>query len=94
MNAPRSIGLLDEAIAKVRPILVEGPNPAAARIRLLWAAAKHARGFAAQHIVIDEFTKLAVETGLTVQLGRHAGEDITHVLCWAVLGKNPFGYIQ
>ena len=93
MNAPRGVSLLDQAIAKVRPML-ERPNPAAARIRLLWAAAKHARGFAAQDIVVDEFTKLAVETGLAAQLGRHADEDIAHVLAWAVLGKNPFGYIQ
>ena len=93
MNAPRGVSLLDQAIAKVRPRL-ERPNPAAARVRLLWAAAKHARGFAAQDIVIDEFTKLAVETGLTAQLGRHADEDISHVLSWAVLGKNPFGYVQ
>lgn len=93
MNAPRAVSLLDEAIAKVRPML-ERPNPAAARIRLLWAAAKHACELAARDIVVDEFTKLVVETGLAAQLDRHADEDIAHVLAWAVLGKNPFGYIQ
>ena len=90
MNAPRAVGLLDQAIAKVRPML-EKPAPVAARIRLLWAAAKHARGFAAQDIVIDGFTKIAVETGLAAQLGRHADKDIAHVLAWAVMGRNPFG---
>jgi hypothetical protein len=89
MNAPRAVSLLAEAIAKVRPML-ERPNPAAARIRLLWAAAKHARDLAAQDIVVDEFTRLAVETGLAEQLGPHAGEDVAHVLAWAVMGRNPF----
>lgn len=93
MNGPRAVSLLDQAIAKVRPML-ERPNPAVARVRLLWAAAKHAREFADRYIVVDEFTKLAVETGLAAQLGRQADEDIAHVLAWAVLGKNPFGYIQ
>ena len=89
MNAPRAVGPLDQAIAKVRPML-ERPAPVAARIHLLWAAAKHARGLAAQDIVVDEFTKLAIETGLAAQLGRHADEDLAHVLAWAVMGRNPF----
>ena len=89
MNAPHSISLLGEAIAKVRPLL-EQPNPTSARIRLLWAAAKHARNLAAADIIADEFTKLAVETGLADALGQHAGEDIAHVLAWAALDRNPF----
>ena len=89
MNSPRAVGPLDQAIAKVRPML-ERPAPVAARIHLLWAAAKHARGLAAQDIVVDEFTKLAIETGLAAQLGRHADEDLAHVLAWAVMGRNPF----
>lgn len=89
MNAPRAVSLLDGAVGKVRPML-ERSNPVAAPIRLLWAAAKHARGLAAHDVVIDEFTKLAVETGLAADRGRYAAEDIAHVLTWAVLGRNPF----
>lgn len=89
MNAPHGMSQLDQAIAKVRPKL-ERPAPAAARILILWAAAKHARGLAAQDILVDEFMKLAVETGLAAQLGRHPDQDIAHVLAWAVMGRNPF----
>lgn len=91
MNAPRAVSLLDQAVEKIRP-MIEQPNPPAARIRLLWAGAKHAHAnrFAAPDVIVDEFTRLAVETGLAKQLGRHAHEDIAHVLAWAVMGRNPF----
>jgi hypothetical protein len=37
-----------------------------------------------------EFFRLAHETGLFSDLGRHADEDLRHVIRWAILNQNPF----
>lgn len=89
MNAPRVMSQLDEQLAKVRAML-NTPAPITARIRLLWAWAKNSRELSAADVIIAEFTRLAIETGVHADLGRHADEDLEHVLRWALLNRNPF----
>jgi hypothetical protein len=84
------VDLLAVAIAKVRARL-DASLPVKKRIRTLWAGAKAARRFAASDVVLDEFTALANETGLTRDLGYHGREDVAHVLNWALRGWDPFG---
>jgi len=80
--------MLAAAIAKVRPHLTSS-LPVKQRIYALWAGAKAALRFGAADIIQEEFTKLANETGLTRDLGRHGEEDLAHVLSWALRGWNP-----
>jgi hypothetical protein len=40
----------------------------------------------------SEFIRLAWETGLAAALGRHAEEDLRHVISWARRGLNPFSH--
>jgi len=84
------VDLLAMAIAKVRAHL-DPSLPVKKRIRTLWAGAKAARRFAASDVVLDEFTALANESGLTRDLGYHGREDVAHVLNWALRGWDPFG---
>ena len=60
------------------------------RLREFWAHAKAARDTAAADVFTEEFTRLANESGLTRDLGRHGAEDIAHVIRWAYRGWNPF----
>jgi len=87
--SPQAIDLLSEAIAYVRPRL-EDANPIGDRLRTLWAAAVAARDMGASDMVEDEFVKLACDTGLAADLGRHADADLRHVIRWAMLSMNPF----
>jgi hypothetical protein len=95
MTAP-----LDDAIANARPLLANGA-PTKARVRVLWAAAKKARHDAPAGEITAAFMALAVETGLIDAAGnwgadiresrrRYGGEDVAHVLRWALRGWNPF----
>ena len=88
-TSPLAIDLLAEAVAYVRPRL-EGANPICDRLRTLWAAVVAARDLGASDVVEDEFFKLARDTGLAVDLGRHADADLRHVIRWAILSLNPF----
>jgi len=99
-NLKRSVDLLAQAIDRVRPMLVDGTTKQ--RIRVLWAAAKHARNLGASDVIHDAFTELAIETGLIDARGRWVGEDVreglrrfgkddvSHVIAWAMRGSNPF----
>jgi hypothetical protein len=91
---------LDDAIANARPLLANGA-PTKARIRVLWAAAKKARRDAPPDEIMAAFMALAVETKLIDAAGnwgkdiresrrRYGGEDVAHVLRWALRGWNPF----
>ena len=91
---------LDDAIANARPLLTNGA-PTKARIRVLWAAAKKARNDAPTGELMAAFMALAVETGLIDGAGnwgadiresrrRYGGQDVEHVLRWALRGWNPF----
>ena len=55
----------------------------------MWAGVVAARGLGASDIVEGEFFRLAHETGLFADLGRHADEDLRHVIRWAMLNRNP-----
>jgi hypothetical protein len=37
---------------------------------------------------------VALDTGLARDLGRHAEEDLRHVIRWALHDRNPFGGSQ
>jgi hypothetical protein len=99
-HAPVVIDLLEDAIARVRPSLLEGSTKQ--RIRLLWGAAKMARNLGASDVVRDRFVELAVEVGLIDRSGywtgkgvhadfrRHGREDVEHVIRWAQRRMNPF----
>jgi hypothetical protein len=88
MNAP--LDMLSLAISKVRPHL-DRSTPVACRIRVLWAGVVAARKLGAADVVAEEFRKLAVTSGLATDLGRHADEDIAHVIRWGLLDRDPFG---
>ena len=88
--AAPQIDILAEAISITRRrILADGTTKE--RLRLLWAGAKHARTFGPADVVADRFIALARETGLRRALGRHADEDLQHVVGWACRGMNPWG---
>ncbi len=98
MNAPlalpQTVDLLTQAIERVRPLL-NREQPLKTRIRVLWAAAKNAHGFAASDVVAAEFIRLACDTGLTADLDnpirRLSGEEtVRHVVSWACRSMNPF----
>jgi hypothetical protein len=94
--------LLSEAVADVRPLLTDGSCSIKTRVRLLWAAAKHAHQLAAADIVQDTFAALAVEVGLIDTRGcwmgsdmaehvrRHGAEELAHMIGWGFRGLNPF----
>jgi hypothetical protein len=89
-----AIDLLSQAIERVRPML-DRNLPLKARVRVLWAATKNARKFAASDVLATEFSQLARDSGLTADLNdpvRHlSGEEtVRHVVSWACRGMNPF----
>ena len=94
--------LLSQAIAEVRPLLADGSHSTKERIRMLWAAAKHARQLAASDVLYDAFMALALDVNLINARGtwtgsdvaksvrRYGGEDVANVITWAQRGWNPF----
>jgi len=84
-----AIDLFAQAIEHVRRDL-DRSTPLSQRIRTFWAAIKAARDLGASDVVECDFAQLAAETGLTADLGRHAGETIEHLTRWALLERNPF----
>ena len=68
-----AVGLLDMAIARVRPLLMDATRPTKERIRILWATAKRARDLGTSDVVHDAFMALAVEVNLIDQKGRWTG---------------------
>ncbi|HEV3159781.1 MAG TPA: hypothetical protein VGZ89_07335 [Xanthobacteraceae bacterium] len=99
-TSPSSGTALDDAIANARPLLANGA-PTKARVCVLWATAKKARDGATVGEIMAAFMALAVETGLIDATGnwgadiresrrRYGGEDVAHVLRWALRGWNPF----
>jgi hypothetical protein len=81
--------LVAQAIESVRPLL-DHSIPVGDRLRNLWAAVVATRDLAACDIIEDEFMQLARDTQLLRDLGRHADNDIHHVIRWAMLDHNPF----
>jgi hypothetical protein len=82
--------LLARAVEHVRPYL-DPALPIGERIRNLWAGVVASRDLAAADVIEAEFLPLAREVGLVGELGRHAEQDIRHVIRWAMLNQNPFG---
>ena len=91
---------LADLLKSARAKLADGKS-AKARTRLLWSAAKSARGLAPADLLRKTFTQLAMDAGLIDKRGhwppdvrdsvrRHGAEDIAHVLDWALRGLNPF----
>jgi hypothetical protein len=87
-----SLDVLHNAIEFVTPHF-DASMPLADRLRNLWAAVAAvaaARDLGAADVVEAEFHRLARDTGLAADLGRHAEEDLCHVIQWAMLNRNPF----
>jgi hypothetical protein len=82
--------LLTQAVVQVRPYL-DRAIPVGDRVRNLWAGVIAAQGLGAADAVEEEFLRLSYETGLAADLGRHAAEDLRHVVSWAMRRMNPFG---
>jgi hypothetical protein len=80
---------LSHAIRYVKPHLDRSLR-VAERLRALWAAVVAARDLAASDVVEEEFLKLAQQTELATDLGRHADDDLRHVVRWAMLNLKPF----
>jgi hypothetical protein len=90
-NRPASVDLLGQAVEKARALLSNRTIPVGDRLITFWAVAKVARDFAAWDVHDSELLRLARETGLAADLGRHAvDEDLRHVISWAWHGTNPF----
>jgi hypothetical protein len=87
--APMATDLLAQAIESVRPHL-QATNSIHHRVRRLWAGVVVSREAAAADVIEAEFMRLAQETGLARDLGRHAEEDLRHVIWWGLLKRNPF----
>jgi hypothetical protein len=81
--------LLSQAISYVKPHL-DRSLPVGERLRAFWAAVVAARDLAASDVVEEEFLDLAQQAGLARDLGRHADDDLRHVVRWAMLNRNPF----
>jgi hypothetical protein len=88
--APPAIDLLGQAVESVRPHL-QATNSIHYRIRRFWAGVVVSREAAAPNVIEAVFMRLAQETGLARDLGRHAEEDLRHVIRWGILRRNPFG---
>jgi hypothetical protein len=86
-----AVDLLDRALNVVRPLLYRG-RPLRARLVDLWAAVAAADDLAATDVLDECFMTLAGETGLAAELGRHADEDLKHIIRWARLRRDPFGF--
>ena len=83
-------------------IEAEAPPATKKRVRILWAAAKQARGAAGDKAIHDAFMALAIQSGVIDRNGRWLGadvresirrfgrEDVSHVITWALRGWNPF----
>lgn len=84
-----AVGLLDQAMAYVRPHL-DPSIPVCLRVRTLWAAVVAARDLGVSDVIEAEFIQLANDTELRRDLGRHADDDLHHVIRWALLDRNPF----
>jgi hypothetical protein len=102
---PMPLDLLSHAIDGLRPILADNSQPVKARMMVLWATAKKARGLGSSDQVHAEFMEVAVETNLINRNGRYTctdekhvrksarpygREDVAHVITWALRGWNPF----
>ena len=85
-----TVDLLAHAIELVRPDL-DSTLPIKERIHNLWAGVVAARHRAAADVIEAEFLRLAQETGLARSLGRHADEDLRHVIRWGLHNRDPFG---
>jgi hypothetical protein len=85
-----STDLLTQVINQLRPHLARS-IPLPERLRTFWAVALESRNLGASDVVIDDFMRVAAETGLTADLGRHGVEDIAHTIDWAMRGLDPFG---
>jgi hypothetical protein len=81
---------LARAIEHVRPDLDQA-LPIGERMRNLWAGVVASRDLAAADVIESEFLPLAHKTGLARDLGRHADQDLRHIIRWAMLNQNPFG---
>jgi hypothetical protein len=89
LRAPAT-DLLGQAIETARPYL-DSTLPIGERVRNLWAGVVASRDRAAADVIEAEFMRLAQETGLARDLGRHANEDLGHVIRWGMLNRDPFG---
>ena len=85
-----TVDLLAHAIERLRPDL-DSTLPIKERIHNLWAGVVAARHRAAADVIEAEFLRLAQETGLARSLGRHADEDLRHVIRWGLHNRDPFG---
>jgi hypothetical protein len=90
LRPPTTIDLLAQAVAHVRPY-VDPTLPTSERIRNLWAGVVASRDLGDADAIEDEFIRLAQAAGLARDLGRHADEDLRHVIRWGMLDRNPFG---
>ena len=86
---PSAIDLISHAIWYVRPHL-DRSIPVTDRVRNLWAAVVAARDLGTSDVIEDEFLRLASDSGLAHDLGRHADNDLRHVIRWAMRNRNPF----
>src|SRR5829696_6858509 len=87
---PLPVDLLERAIEHARQMLANHEIPIRDRLQVFWAVAKRARDFAVWDVHASQFLRLAQETGLATELGRHANEDLRHVIHWAWRAMNPF----
>ncbi len=81
---PPAVDLLTQALEHVRQHL-NPSRPLGERVRKFWIGVVASRDLAAADVVEDEFVNLARDTGLRAALGRHADEDVRHLIRWGLL---------
>jgi hypothetical protein len=81
--------LLTQVIDRLRPLLA---RDIAVRERIvdIWSVIVESRDLGASDVVADDFRRVAAETRLIADLGRHGHEDFEHVLRAGLRGWNPF----
>jgi hypothetical protein len=83
------IPLLTQVIDRLRPMLARS-IPVRERVVTFWLVVVESRDLGSSDVVAEDFRRLAQETGLIADLGRHGGEDLEYVLQWGLRGCDPF----
>lgn len=83
------IDILTQVIDRLRPLLAHD-TPIRERLVDIWAVIVESRDLGASDVVADDFRRVAEETRLIADLGRHGRDDFEQVLRWGMRGWNPF----
>jgi hypothetical protein len=81
--------IITRVIDRLRPLLAHNVS-VRQRIVEIWSVIVASRDLGASDIVADDFRRVAEESRLIADLGRHGRQDFEHVLRSGMCGWNPF----